>query len=228
MIPSFRILCVTTFALAQSAHAENTNPLKDEFTSSTFGAPKFTYSAGVLATTRLNPSDSLDHVEDELELFYEIGFGGGFHAGITLTTLDGDPADNYEYEITFGYGSEFANGMTWDLTYGYIGLDNSDETSEEITATLGFPLGETIEGSFAVIVDPDTGKSDQEFGLETALNDRWTLFGLAGNSDRDDNVYGEVGVSYALTDSVALEVLYEDTNDDDPLLGFTIGYEFGG
>jgi hypothetical protein len=39
-------------------------------------------------------------------------------------------------------------------------------------------------------------------------------------------VYGELGVSYALTDSVYLQVLYEDTNDGKPLLGFSVGYEF--
>ncbi len=208
-----RISCVATLLLATTASAQE--------------APVFSYTAGALATTRVNPSDGFSHVENELELFYEIEFGGGFHSGITLTSLDDDPVDDYEYEITIGYGSEFANGMTWDLTYGYIGLDDSDETTEELTGTLGFPLGETLSGEFAVIYDIDTGKSDQEFGLETALNDNWTLFGLVGNSDRDDNVYGELGVSYALSDSVALEILYEDTNDDDPLLGFTIGYEFG-
>lgn len=228
MTLSLRAVCIATFALAQTAQAQETTPADPIFIPAGQQSPVFTHTAGILATTRLNPSDSFSHAENEIELYYEIGFGAGFHAGITLTSLDDDPADDYEYELTFGYGSEFSNGMTWDLTYGYIGLDETDEDTQELTGTLGFPLGETVEGAFAVIYDIDTKKSDQEFGLETALNDRWTLFGLAGNSDRDDNVYGEIGVSYALTDSVAFEILYEDTNDGDPLLGFTVGYEFGG
>ncbi len=72
----------------------------------------------------------------------------------------------------------------------------------EITGTLGFPLAARIDGAFAIIYDPETEKSDQEFGAEADLTDSLTLFGLIGNSDRDANVYGEIGVSYALADSV--------------------------
>lgn len=188
----------------------------------------FEWTLGAAATTRLDASDGFSHAENELELFYEMAFRSGFHAGLTLTSLYDDPADDFEYELTFGYGADFGDGMSWDLTYGYIGLNESDDDSHEITGTLGFPLSEATEGSFAVILDPENGKSDQELGFETALNDQWSVVGLIGNSDRDDNVYAEIGVGYAINDAVSLEVLYEDTNDAGGLLGFTVSYAFGG
>lgn len=188
----------------------------------------FSWTAGAIATARLDPSDSLEHAENELELFLEAEFGGGFTTGILLTSLYQDPVDNFEYEFTFGYGGTIVGDTTWGLTYGYLLLDNSREDAHEITATLTTPLNPTTEGYFEVVYDPETEESDQEIGIETALGDRWSLFGLVGNSDRDDNIYGEIGVTYALTDAVTFEVLYEDTNDAAPLLGFSIGYAFGG
>ncbi|MBM1834124.1 hypothetical protein JQW92_17865 [Sulfitobacter pseudonitzschiae] len=189
--------------------------------------PGLSWTVGIAATARFATSDDFDHAENEVEGFVELAYSG-FHGGLTITTLYQDPADDVEYEANLGYGAEFGNGMSWDLTYGYIWPNNTDGHSEEITATLAFPVTDSIDGAFAVIVDPDTGKSDQEFAFEAPLNDRWSLVGLVGNSDRDDNVYGELGAVYAINDSTAFQVLYEDTNDSGGLLGFTVSYEFGG
>lgn len=212
---------------ATSVFAQEVTPADPVFLPGENAQTGFSFTAGAIATTRLSASDDLDHVENELELYFEANFGNGFHSGVVLTSLYDNPDDSFEYELTFGYGADFGAGLSWDLTYGYIGLNSSDDDEHEITATLGFPLGERIDGAFAVIYDPESGRSDQEIALETALNDRWTLFGLVGNSDRDDNLYAELGVSYALTDQVALEVLLEDTNDGDALIGISVGYEFG-
>lgn len=215
------LLCAATIASAQQ-----TTPSEPIFIPEPTAPAGFSYTASALATTRFDPSDAFDHIENELELFLEAEFGGGFHTGLLLTSLYDNPVDEFEYEFTFGYGSAFANGVTWDLSYGYIALNDSAADAHEITGTLGFPLAAGVDGAVAVIYDPETEKSDQEFGAETALTDSLTLFGLIDNSDRDDNIYGELGVNYALTDSVYLQVLYEDTNDGNPLLGFSVGYEF--
>lgn len=220
---SLFLVSLSTQGLAQDNIAPDANPVFDD----TLQATGFGWTAGIAATTRLSTSDDFDHAENELEGFVELTYGG-FHTALVATSLYQDPDDDVEFEINLGYGSEFANGMSWDLTYGYLFLDDTDGHAEEVTASLGFPVSQTTETAFAVIYDPDTGKSDQEIEFETALNDSWALVGLVGNSDRDDNVYGEIGVVYALDDQTSFQVLYEDTNDDGGLLGFSVAYEFGG
>ncbi|MCR8827267.1 hypothetical protein [Pseudosulfitobacter koreensis] len=216
-------IVLATGASAQENIAVGADPIFDPAQD----RPVLSWTAGIAATARFATSDDFDHAENEVEAFVELAYSG-FHAGLIITTLYQDPADDVEYEANLGYGADFANGMSWDLTYGYIWLNNTNGHAEEITASLAFPITQTVDGAFAVIFDPDTGKSDQEFAFETALNDRWSLVGLVGNSDRDDNVYGELGAVYAINDSTAFQVLYEDTNDGDGLLGLTVAYEFGG
>jgi hypothetical protein len=190
-------------------------------------APVIGWSAGVSATTQFNTSDDFDHIENEVEGFVELTYGG-FHGGVSVNSLYQNATDDAEYEAELGYGADFGRGLSWDLSYTYTWLDDSDADSEEITATLGFPIGRDVTGAFAVIIDPDTGDSDQEVAFEAPLSERWTAVGLLGNSDRDDNVYAEAGVVYDFGDGVSLEALYEDTNDSDGVLGFTVSYEIGG
>ncbi|MFG6624379.1 hypothetical protein [Sulfitobacter sp. 1A12056] len=185
------------------------------------------WTAGVSAATRFNTSDDFDHLENEVEGFVELTYGG-FHTGLSATSLYQDPSDDVEFEANLGYGADFGQGLSWDLTYGYIWLNDSKDHSEEITATLGFPIGRDASGAFAVIIDPDNGESDQEVAFEAPLSERWTAVGLIGNSDRDDNIYAEAGAVYDFGDGVTFEALYEDTNDGDGVLGFTVSYEIGG
>ena len=181
---------------------------------------------GAAVTTRFNTSDGFDHQDNELELAAEAAYEG-LHFGLSLTSLYDDPTDEFEYEFALGYGDSFANGVEWDLTYAVIGLNDSAGTDEELTAAIVSAISPATDLGLAIILDPESGKSDQEVAFEHALDNRWSLVGLVGNSDRDDNLYAEVGVNYAINDDLVLEVLYEDTNDGDGLLGFTLGYEFG-
>lgn len=185
------------------------------------------WTAGVSAATRFNTSDDFDHLDNEVEGFVELTYGG-FHTGLSATSLYQDPTDDAEFEANLGYGADFGQGMSWDLSYSYTWLDDSKDHSEEITATLGFPIGRDASGAFAVIIDPDNGESDQEVAFEAPLSERWTAVGLIGNSDRDDNIYAEAGAVYDFGDGVSFEALYEDTNDGDGVLGFTVSYEIGG
>ncbi|MGB3246225.1 MAG: hypothetical protein WBB25_16945 [Sulfitobacter sp.] len=212
----------STAATAQENIILGADPVIDQPSAET----GFGWSAGIAATARFSTSDDFDHAENEVEGFVELTYGN-FHSGLTVTTLYQDPADDVEFEANLGYGMEFGQGLSWDLTYGYLWLNNTSGHSEEITATFGFPIGQSTEAAVAVIFDPDTGKSDQEFAFETPLTDKWSLVGLVGNSDRDGNVYGELGAVYALSDEMSFQVLYEDTNDSGGLLGFTFAYEIG-
>lgn len=185
------------------------------------------YTAGLQVTSYVGPNDGFRHVENETEVFLELAFPSGVFTAIEVTSIDDDPEDDFEVALILGYGSAFANGVSWELVYEYAFANESDDQEHEIEGSLGFDLAENLEGTFAVLLDPESGKTDQEFEIERALSDDWAVFALIGNSDRDDNIYGELGVTYEINDNWELELLYEDTNDEDSLLGLTVAYEFG-
>ncbi|NUH64120.1 hypothetical protein HTT03_02230 [Sulfitobacter sp. S0837] len=183
------------------------------------------WSAGVSSSVDIDP-DRFHHLDHEVEAYVEMSFGG-FHSGFSATSIHDDPVNDVELELDLGYGEDFGQDMSWDLSYSYAWLDGSKDHSEEITGTLGFPIGRDVTGAVAVILDPDTGDSDQEFAFAAPLTEQWSLVGLVGNSDRDDNLYAEAGVVYDMGNGMAFEAIYEDTNDSDGVLGLTVSYEIG-
>lgn len=69
------------------------------------------WTAGVSAATRFNTSDDFDHLENEVEGFVELTYGG-FHTGLSATSLYQDPTDDVEFEANFGYGADFGQGLS--------------------------------------------------------------------------------------------------------------------
>ena len=63
--------------------------------------------------------------------------------------------------------------------------------------------------------------------MDYALTDAWSLQALLG-TDSTDVVYYELGVTYAISDEVAFNILYEDddTTGNDGLITFTMSYDF--
>lgn len=186
----------------------------------------FGWAAGISGTSYFNTSDDFSHEESELEGYLELTYGN-FHTGLIVTSIYDDPDDDVEYEAQLGYGAEFGAGLSWDVTYSYIFLNNTSGHEDEISTSFGFPLGEKTQAAIEVIFDPNTGDSDQEFAFEREIADQWSIVGLVGNSDRDDNFYGEAGLVYAVTDQVSYQVLYEDADDSNGLLSFTVAFEIG-
>lgn len=202
-------------ALPATAQAAGTAPSEVEFT------------FGIAATTAFDAAGGgLSHSENTGELKAEISYKG-FHTGLVLTSLYQDPADDFETEWSLGYGGDITETLSWDITYARIWLNRSGFDSHEVAFELSLAMSDALSGAAAVIVDPETRLADYEIGLEYAITDRWTIGGLVGRSDRDDNTYGEIGVEYAFNDQTSAELLWEDTSDGDPVLSFTLAYEFG-
>lgn len=189
-------------------------------------APGSEFTFGAELTTTLDTTDDGDIDAVEAELSGEMAIGG-FFTGLALTSLYKDPSDDFEYEVYLGYGGALANGLEWAVQYSYIGLDTSGYDGEEVSLEGAYPVSDGVELGAAVIADPDTWDSDQEVALGFDLTDRWALGALVGNSQADDQIYGEVGLGYDLGNGMSFEVVYEDGENDPGLLSFTTGIEWG-
>ncbi len=119
---------------------------------------------------------ALNAVDEALEPLVELGYDGELLLTGYTPYLDGDQKD---ISISTGFEGEFANGTTWDVSFGY-GKNTMDLfLNREINPSLGLtPLGQIPQFAF------DTGGYEQEefilnADFSSAISDRLNLaYGL--------------------------------------------------
>lgn len=187
-------------------------------------AQQFRVDAGVAANAAFE-SDGFDHIGNTVEGYLQ-GSYNGFYAGVWAATLDGDPVDDAEIEVYLGYGNELANGLSYSLTYTRYYLDDTGYLGYDVTLGLGYAINDAFSIGAEIALDPETDDLDRNISLHYDLNDRISMYALAGKSDAWDHNYAELGVSYALTDQAAVSLLYEDADNLPGVVTLTVSYDF--
>ncbi len=149
---------------------------------------------------------------------------GGFYAGAWASNVDfGDDTDA-EVDLYGGYRTE-AGGFALDfgvVGYLYVGEpDGADYNYAEFKAAASRAVGPATFGA-AVYYSPDFfGIDDEatyaEVNAAFSPAPKWTVSGALGKQwldVSDDYTTWNVGVGYALTDKVGLDVRYHDTDVD--------------
>ena len=169
----------------------------------------------------------------------DVTFGGGFYAGTWASTVDfGDDTDA-EVDLYGGYRTEAA-GYALDFgVLGYLYVNEpgaADYNFVEFKAAASRAVGPATLGA-AVYYSPDFfGADDAATYLEAnaayALADKWTVSGAVGHQwldVTDDYTTWNLGLAYALTDNLAVDVRYHDTDVDGPLTDdrFVVGLKAG-
>ncbi|WP_313444677.1 TorF family putative porin [Brevundimonas sp.] len=149
---------------------------------------------------------------------------GGFYAGAWASNVDfGDDTDA-EVDLYGGYRTE-AGGFALDfgaIGYLYVGEpDGADYNYAEFKAAASRAVGPATFGA-AVYYSPDFFGADKEATyaeVNAAFSPapKWTVSGALGKQwldVSDDYTTWNVGVGYALTDKVGVDVRYHDTDVD--------------
>lgn len=149
---------------------------------------------------------------------------GSFYAGAWASNVDfGDDTDA-EIDLYGGYRTE-AGGFALDfgvIGYLYVGEpDGADYNYAEFKAAASRAVGPATFGA-AVYYSPDFfGVDDEatyaEVNAAFSPAPKWTVSGALGKQwldVSDDYTTWNVGVGYALTDKVGLDVRYHDTDVD--------------
>ena len=149
---------------------------------------------------------------------------GSFYAGAWASNVDfGDDTDA-EVDLYGGYRTE-AGGFALDfgvIGYLYVGEpDGADYNYAEFKAAASRAVGPATFGA-AVYYSPDFFGADKEATyaeVNAAFSPapKWTVSGALGKQwldVSDDYTTWNVGVGYALTDKVGLDVRYHDTDVD--------------
>ena len=152
---------------------------------------------------------------------------GAFYVGAWASNLDFGDGTDAEVDIYGGYRGETA-GFAFDagvVGYGYVGApDGADYGYVELKGAVSRAVGPATLGA-AVYWSPDFFGLDEEAtyveaSASFAPADKWTVSGALGHQSldvNDDYATWNAGVGYALTDHVAVDIRYYDTDVDGPL-----------
>lgn len=147
---------------------------------------------------------------------------GKFYAGAWASNVDFGDKTDAEVDVYGGYRTEAA-GFAWDfgvIGYLYAGEPKgADYNYAEFKAAASRAVGPATLGA-AVYYSPDFYGADKE-ATYAELNGafapapKWTVSGAVGRQwldvGKDYNTWN-LGVGYALTDKLGLDVRYYDTN----------------
>lgn len=152
---------------------------------------------------------------------------GSFYGGAWASSVEfGDDTDA-EFDLYGGYRTEAA-GLALDVgVIGYFYINppsGSDYNFVEFKAAASRAIGPATLGA-AVYYSPDFYGADEqatyvEANAAYAIGSRWTLSGAVGHQSLDvgdDYVTWNAGAAFALTDNIAVDVRYHDTDVDGPL-----------
>jgi uncharacterized protein (TIGR02001 family) len=154
-----------------------------------------------------------------------------FYAGTWVSNTGPDFDRGYEYDIYGGWRPS-AMGVNWDLGaifYGYTdspgGFVSHDFNTFELRAGGTLPIGAGSVGA-VVFWSPDFAGTDSdaeyaEINAAYTFHNHATLSGAVGRQFVDSSVYGidgyttwNVGVTYPITEHIAVDLRYVDTDDD--------------
>lgn len=153
---------------------------------------------------------------------------GVFYAGAWASNVafPGDPDTNAEIDVYGGVRPEFA-GFNWDFGmagYFYAGEpDGADYGYVELKAAASRAFGPATLGA-AIYYSPDFFGAAEDEATYVEANaafspaDKWTVSGAVGqqflSSDLDYAAWN-LGATYQLTDRLALDLRYHDTDAHD-------------
>jgi len=100
-----------------------------------------------------------------------------------------------------------------------------DYQNYDLTLGLGYALSDTVGLGAEFAYDPDSEDLDTSVSLSYVFTDKIAGYVLLGQ-DMSNDIYGEIGVSYAITDEAAFSLLYENAESADATISFILSYDF--
>lgn len=153
----------------------------------------------------------------------EVAFSNAFF-GMEAETLYKDPADDAEITFSLGYSFDLGKDVALTASYARTYLNNSGFDAHETALALDFPLGQDIGATIEAVRDIDAKATDVSLAAEFPLGERFTGAALVGHDGTDK--YGELGVSFDITENVSAGVLLEVVEHTKPTFNFGIAYSF--
>ncbi|UWQ93162.1 TorF family putative porin [Aliisedimentitalea scapharcae] len=138
-----------------------------------------------------------------------------FYAGLWASNVDFGNSDDYELDIYLGYRRSFANDLFIDLGYARYLYDGTGDCCGELKVTAAYPIHDRVGLLGYVAYNPESDEWNRRATLAYKVNDKISLSGTYGYSDFNQHDYWDVGASFPLTDTVAMDVRYQGSEAGD-------------
>jgi len=185
------------------------------------------FSFGALVTNDLIRSgESLTGGRPGLAVGAEVGTAG-FFAGLEVLTLR-DGSDGWQLELALGHRWDLD---PFELEFGVARAwtNGSDAGDTEVIAGMAFALGEnTALGLEAVYAPRPRTWADLSLTASHALTDRFGLSATLGRVPVDRLNYGNIGLTYAVTEQAAFDLRYHHSHEIGSRVAASVVFALGG
>jgi uncharacterized protein (TIGR02001 family) len=135
-----------------------------------------------------------------------------FYAGLWLSLSSDDVA--HEVDLYLGYRNETATGMSYDVGYArYFYPNDGGDCCGELTLSLGLPAGDKLALGIDAAYDPEASVGTASVSGDYSITDRLTLGAAVGVTDNGKEQEWELGTTYSLNDTTAIDLHYYDGSD---------------
>jgi len=151
----------------------------------------------------------------------------GFFAGLELLTLRGG-ADSWQAEVSLGYRWAM-EPAGFEFGIARVRADDSGWGDTEVFGSVEFALGErTTVGLGAAYAPRPREWTDVSLTVSHDLTDRFGLSATLGRYPAGGLDFGDVGVSYAVTDQVAFDLRYHRSRAIGSRVAASLVFALGG
>lgn len=185
-------------------------------------AEDFNLYGGVAGTAAFD--DRLGHAGNTLEAYIGAESGGLF-AEFWLGSLD-DPTDDFEYELSAGYGADLTDSLSYSLWATGFYLNNSGYQAYELAAGMYYAAADDLELGAELAWDPATDDLNKAVLLSWGATEKLAFEAELGHSDANNNSYWELAALYDLGKGFGTGLVYEDTSTGAAQLSVTLTYDF--
>lgn len=157
----------------------------------------------------------------------------GLYGGVLALVSDDRGAN--EFDLYLGYRAEMESGFNYDLNYTrYFYPNDGGDCCGEIGLTLGQPVNDALGVTLDLTYDPASSIGTATIGADYALNEKLSVsanYGLVELGPPATEREWDVGVTYGLGQSAAVDLRYYDGSEFDGYVGLSLTYDtrlFGG
>jgi len=161
---------------------------------------------------------------------YVEGAFGGFYAGAWASNVRLED-DRLELDLYAGFRNT-VGGLDYDVGYIRYLYDDSGDCCGEAFLALDHAFGETVAAGATYFYDFDERTSWLDARAGTEVGELFTLDGAIGTDfgtldlGADDKVAWNLGANRALTEAVAIDLRYHDSNYDPARLVLSVAADF--
>ncbi|MEZ5716096.1 MAG: TorF family putative porin [Paracoccaceae bacterium] len=148
---------------------------------------------------------------------------GGFYLGVWASGVRFAP-DKAEIDPYLGYRGEVGK-LSYDLTYTRTTYDSTGFWSDAVALKLGVAVSDAVTLSVRDSYDFTNDWNQISLSGDFALTDKFSLSLLGGHDDGLGGTWGEVGVSYALNDTVSIGASVQKNEFASAIFAATISFD---